>query len=61
MLTIAQIKENPQYIISRLAVKGFDGNNDIAKILVVLLLANTALADEKKAQNTDHQHHRTDN
>ena len=33
MLTIAQIKENPQYIISRLAVKGFDGNNDIAKIL----------------------------
>lgn len=33
MLTIAQIKENPQYIISRLAVKGFDGNNDIVKIL----------------------------
>ena len=33
MLTIAQIKENPQYIISRLAVKGFDANEDIAKIL----------------------------
>ena len=33
MVTIAQIKENPQYIISRLAVKGFDANEDIAKIL----------------------------
>ena len=33
MLTIAQIKENPQYIISRLAVKGFDGNEGINKIL----------------------------
>lgn len=33
MLTIAQIKENPQYIIERLAVKGFDGNESINKIL----------------------------
>ena len=33
MLTIAQIKENPQYIIERLAVKGFDGNDGINKIL----------------------------
>jgi len=33
MLTIAQIKENPQYIIERLAVKGFNGTNDINKIL----------------------------
>lgn len=33
MLTIAQIKENPQYIISRLAVKGFNGTDDINKIL----------------------------
>lgn len=33
MLTIAQIKENPQYIIERLAVKGFDGNEGINKIL----------------------------
>lgn len=33
MLTIAQIKENPQYIIERLAVKGFDGVADINKVL----------------------------
>ena len=33
MLTIAQIKENPQYIIERLGVKGFDGNEAIAKVL----------------------------
>lgn len=33
MLTIAQIKENPQYIIERLAVKGFDGVSDINKAL----------------------------
>ena len=33
MLTIAQIKENPQYIIERLAVKGFNGVDDINKIL----------------------------
>ena len=33
MLTIAQIKENPQYIIERLAVKCFDGNEAINKVL----------------------------
>ena len=33
MLTIAQIKENPQYIIERLGVKGFDGNEAIANVL----------------------------
>lgn len=33
MLTIAQIKENPQYIIERLAVKGFDGIDPINKVL----------------------------
>ena len=33
MLTIAQIKENPQYIIERLGVKGFDGNEAINKVL----------------------------
>ena len=33
MLTIAQIKENPEYIVSRLAVKGFDGKENIDQIL----------------------------
>ena len=33
MLTIAQIKENPEYIIGRLAVKGFDGKENISQIL----------------------------
>ena len=33
MLTIAQIKENPEYIVSRLAVKGFDGKDNIDQIL----------------------------
>lgn len=33
MLTIAQIKENPKYIVERLAVKGFNGEDDINKIL----------------------------
>mgnify|MGYP002519202392 CR=1 FL=1 len=33
MLTIAQIKENPQYIIERLAVKCFDGSEAINKVL----------------------------
>ena len=33
MLTIAQIKENPQYIIERLGVKGFDGNEAINKVI----------------------------
>ena len=32
MLTIQQIKENPQYIIDRLMVKGFDGKEKIEAI-----------------------------
>lgn len=35
MLTIQQIKENPQYIIDRLKVKGFDGKEKIEKILAL--------------------------
>ena len=33
MLTLQQIKENPAYIIERLAVKGFDGKEAIEKVL----------------------------
>ena len=33
MLTIQQIKENPSYIVQRLAIKGFDANEPVAKIL----------------------------
>lgn len=33
MLTIQQIKENPQHIVERLAVKGFDGKEAIEQIL----------------------------
>lgn len=33
MLTIAQIKENPQEVIKRLAVKGFDGNEPVERVL----------------------------
>lgn len=33
MLTIQQIKENPQYVIDRLKVKGFDGKEKIEKYL----------------------------
>ena len=33
MLTIQQIKENPEYIIKRLAVKGFDAQHPIATVL----------------------------
>ena len=33
MLTLQQIKENPAYIVERLAVKGFDGKEAIEKIL----------------------------
>ena len=35
MLTIQQIKENPQHVIARLAVKGFDGAEAIEKILAL--------------------------
>ncbi len=33
MLTIQQIKENPEYIVKRLAVKGFDAQQPIATVL----------------------------
>ncbi len=33
MLTLQQIKENPEHIVSRLAVKGFDGKQAIADVL----------------------------
>ena len=33
MLTLASIKENPEYIIERLAVKGFDGRAAITEVL----------------------------
>ena len=35
MLTLQQIKENPQYIVERLAVKGFDGKEAIDRILTL--------------------------
>lgn len=35
MLTLQQIKENPQYIIDRLKVKGFDGKEKIEAILAL--------------------------
>ena len=41
MLTIQQIKENPQYIIERLAVKGFDGAENIKDVM--------ALDDKRKS------------
>ena len=33
MLTLQQIKEDPEFIIKRLAVKGFDGKQPINEIL----------------------------
>lgn len=33
MLTLQQIKENPAFVIERLAVKGFDGKDAIEKVL----------------------------
>jgi seryl-tRNA synthetase len=41
MLTIQQIKENPELVIARLAVKGFDGKQPIADVLAL---------DEKRRQ-----------
>lgn len=35
MLTLQVIKENPEFVITRLAVKGFDGKDIIAKILEI--------------------------
>ena len=35
MLTLQQIKENPEQIVERLAVKGFDGKDAIARIIAL--------------------------
>ncbi len=35
MLTLQQIKENPEQIVARLSVKGFDGKDAIARILAL--------------------------
>ncbi len=35
MLTLQQIKADPEYVISRLAVKGFDGRGIITEILEI--------------------------
>ena len=54
MLTLQQIKENPQYIVERLAVKGFDGKEAIDSILTLdedrrkFQLQNDNLASELK-------------
>jgi len=54
MLTIQQIKENPQHVIERLAVKGFDGKDAIEKIIDLdnrrreLQLSNDTKAAELK-------------
>lgn len=54
MLVLADIKANPQHIIERLKVKGFDGRETIEKILALdeerrsLQKANDAVASELK-------------
>ncbi|MCM1293115.1 MAG: serine--tRNA ligase [Bacteroides sp.] len=54
MLTLQQIKENPEYIVARLAVKGFDGKEPIDKVLALdenrrkLQLTNDNAAAELK-------------
>ena len=35
MLTLQQIKADPEYVIGRLAVKGFDGRGIITEILEI--------------------------
>ncbi len=50
MLTIQQIKENPEQTVKRLAIKGFDGTEMIDKVLELdnerrqMQLANDNLA-----------------
>ncbi|MBD5297364.1 MAG: serine--tRNA ligase [Bacteroides sp.] len=54
MLTLQQIKENPQHIVERLAVKGFDAKESIDKIIALderrreLQLSNDTKAAELK-------------
>nr|MDE6033501.1 serine--tRNA ligase [Muribaculaceae bacterium] len=45
MLTLAQIKENPQEVIKRLAVKGFDGKEAIERVI--------AAADARRKQQLE--------
>ena len=35
MLTLQQIKADPKFIVERLAVKGFDGEKPIARVLAL--------------------------
>ncbi len=50
MLTLQQIKENPDSIIERLAVKGFDGVDSIHRVLELdELRRKTQLANDTKA------------
>ena len=35
MLTLQQIKADPKFIVERLAVKGFDGEKAIARVLAL--------------------------
>lgn len=50
MLTLQQIKENPDSIIERLAVKGFDGADSIHRVLELdELRRKTQLANDTKA------------
>ena len=54
MLTLQQIKENPEQIVARLAVKGFDGKEAIDRIIALdesrrqLQLKNDSAAAELK-------------
>ncbi|MBD5347020.1 MAG: serine--tRNA ligase [Bacteroides sp.] len=54
MLTLQQIKENPERIIERLAVKGFDGKEPINRVIALdndrrtAQLENDSLAAEQK-------------
>lgn len=54
MLTIQQIKENPEHIVARLAVKGFDAKEPVERVLALdnerrgLQLQNDNLAAEQK-------------
>ena len=55
MLTLQQIKQDPEFIVNRLAVKGFDGKEAIAKVLVLdeerrqMQVRNDKAAQELKA------------
>ncbi len=54
MLTLQQIKENPERIVERLAIKGFDGKEAISRVITLdnerrtAQLENDSLAAEQK-------------